>query len=267
MRANEPVDLAQELCHSGCSVLHYPAKNQLATFLRMIPLIRTEGKPFVSGPTLSAERFLDLPDLQRASKTALTLQAEAALDLGDCLYFFAGHACPDFGEVVLVYEGDIADAGAGSATPFDTGGFHLGKVRYRATPGESEKEYCKRHSRPLVEWRSEAQAYIDEYFESSAQYVLGAGPQKDDPSGRLGIPGNERRAWTWEVRIHRDHPIELGLRRVWMSAEYYEAVRQGRIDGRASARCKLLLGSGKVKAARPEDGPHEIAEREASTWV
>jgi hypothetical protein len=100
--------------------------NRCATMFGManLPLVRTEGKAFAAGPTLSPDRFAALPPLARASKSDVTRQVEADFRLGDCLYFYAGHAWPGFGDVVLVYEATMADADQGSATPFDTGGLH-----------------------------------------------------------------------------------------------------------------------------------------------
>lgn len=103
-------------------------------------MVRTEGKAFASAASWTPEAFLNLPVLRRASKSATTRKVEADFALGDCLYFYGGHACPDFGDIVLAYDETMADDDGGSATPFDTGGLHNGMVRHdgRVTPGE----YC-----------------------------------------------------------------------------------------------------------------------------
>ncbi len=201
-----------------------------------IPLVRTEGKAFANGPTLSPHQLIALPQLERASKTTVARDAERAFGLGDCLYFFAGHACPDFGDLVLAYASDMADADDGNATPLDTGGLSLGFVHARdLDSGEDKATYCNKHLVGLTAWRQRAAAYVSEYFSSSAGYVNGGEPLKDDPSGRLRHPeNNDRRSWTWEVRILRDHPIEQSLLKAWSSPDYLEGVRQALRGARAA---------------------------------
>lgn len=229
----------------------------------MLALIRAEGKAFADGRTLSPEAFVQLPRLQVASKTDDTRRVEQEFKLGDCLYFFAGHACPDFGEVVLVYEAGMADADKGDATPFDTGGLHAGYIRYTSSPVESEV-YYRNHRCPLEKWQIQAQAYVRDYFDSKEAYVLGQRPVRDDPTGRLMHKGNERRAWTWEIRIHRDHPIESSLLGIWMKEDYFEELRKRvLLAGSGGARCARLLSSGKVRQAM---APHAAAEAEVARW-
>lgn len=84
---------------------------------------------------------------------------------------------------MLVYNGDMADAYEGGATPFDTGGLHAHRIHYRSVPGESGAAYCKRHSQPLATWRSSADAFVREHFEWPTDYVLGKPPIRDDQSG------------------------------------------------------------------------------------
>lgn len=227
----------------------------------MIPLIRTEGKKFANGATLGPDKFVRLPKLERASKTQQTRKAEIELDLGESLYFFAGHACPDFGAVVLVYEPDMADTSEGSATPFDTGGLRGKHVHHNSD--KPPAEYCKEHSVSLARWREAAREYISAHFASLAAYVLGEKPEKDDPTGRLCHGKNERRSWTWEIRLHRDHPIAEKLRRVWMSAEYFEDVREAlRSGGEMAEACRELLKTNVIQKTAFKASPHEAAERE-----
>jgi len=234
----------------------------------VIALIRTEGKVFEEGTTLTPKAFLNLPSLERASKTGITRAVEADFGLGDCLYFFAGHACPDFGDVVLVYQGDMADADEGGATAFDTGGLHSNRIHYCAEPQESKSSYCQRHSHPLDSWRRQAASFIQEHFTSAKGYVLGERPIRDDESKRLSHPENSRRAWTWEIRIHRDHPMESSLRGIWMSEDFYEEVRSSDAkSGQASVAPGIgLLDSGKVFSVSA-DTLHRAAEEEATKWL
>lgn len=234
------------------------------------PLVRAEGKAFAEGLALSAEAFIDLPALQRASKSDVARAAERDFDLGDCLYFFAGHACPDFGGLVLAYAADMADADEGSATPLDTGGLSLGLVHAKTLDaGESRAEYCRKLAVKLAGWRQEAAAYIAEYFSSMPDYVTGVAPVRDDPTGRLQHPNNDdRRAWTWEVRIWRDHPIDRALRRAWASSDYFEGIRQAlrKSTTAAAARCAALLADRTLVEAPPGEPVHPFAEKEMASW-
>jgi hypothetical protein len=236
-----------------------------------VPLVRTEGKAFADGPTLSPQIFVELPALERASKTMQARNAEHDFGLGDCLYFFAGHACPDFGGLVLAYAAEMADADDGDATPFDTGGLSLGFVHARdLDKGETRTEYCRKFVVGLGAWRRDAASYIDEYFASPAEYVNGSAPVRDDPSGRLRHPKNDdRRAWTWEVRIRRDHPVEQALRKAWASPDYFEGVRQAlrKSTSSAATRCADLLAKGMLVEAPLDEPVHPWAEMEMASWA
>jgi hypothetical protein len=236
-----------------------------------LPLVRTEGKDFAEGLTLNAQSFIELPTLKRASKSDIARKAEAAFELGDCLYFFAGHACPDFGDLVLSYSSDMADAEEGSATPFDTGGLSEGHIHADALDGgEPRAPYVRRHTTELQTWRSQAAGYLVEHFPSEAAYVAGAVPSRNDSSGRLQHPkNNDRRAWTWEVRIWRDHPIEHALLKAWVAADYFEGIRQAlqNTASDASGRCADLIAAGRLVSAAPGDLVHPWAEQEMASWL
>lgn len=237
--------------------------------MAQICLIRTEGKAFASGPTLSADRFVELPALSRESKTHIARATEASYNLGNCLYFYAGHACPEFGDVVLLFDSHMADQeNGGSATPFDTGGLHEGHINVPSLAESDRSAYCDSHSRALNRWLSEAEIYIENHFESPAAYVLGARPLTDDPTGRLLQPDNSRRAWTWEVRIHRDHELTGDLVCIWMSADYFEAVRQSLINSpNHHQECQALMRARVIRRAPPGELPHAYAEQELSSWL
>lgn len=237
-----------------------------------IPLVRTEGKTFAGGPTLSADRFLALPPLERASKSAATRRAEAALELGDCLYFYAGYACPRFGDVVLVYEPAMADSADGGATPFDTGGLFNGLVRV-VPPLDGEVDavkaaFCAKHRVQLHRWRAEVVPYVTEHFVLPADYVGGARPRSDDGTGRFTDVENRREAWTWEIGLHQDHDLASDLRRAWMSPDYFEAVRQAvNDDPKQFSACATLLYERTIRGATNGRTVHEEAETEMLGWV
>jgi hypothetical protein len=215
--------------------------------------------------------LIAFPTLKRASKSARTLQAEGLLELGDCLYFFASHACPSFGDLVLAYSAEMADTDQGSATPFDTGGLAHDFIQADTLDGgESRNRYNRRHAVELHEWRVAAAAHIHEYFSSRDAYVLGERPTRNDDSGRLLHPGNDdRRAWTWEVRIWRDHPIEQALQKAWASADFFEGIRHQlrRSTSREAQRCGEMIATRTLSSAPPGEPVHPLAEQEIATWT
>jgi hypothetical protein len=195
-----------------------------------IPLVRTEGKIFAAATTVTATTLASMPVLLRKSKTDETREVETAFDLGDCLYFYAGHACPDFGDIVFVYEPAWSQAVPDSATPFDTGGVYWrGYIHADGLSTDdrnpSNKGYVDVHQTHLSNWCAELTSYLGTYFESPGLYVLGARAKRDDPTGRLLHSENERRAWTWEVRVHQDHPVLLHLRFLIATADFADNLR------------------------------------------
>lgn len=105
-----------------------------------------------------------------------------------------------------------------------------------------------------------------EHFEWPTDYVLGKPPIRDDQSGRLLNPANNRRAWTWEIRIHGDHPIDSGLLGIWMSEDYYEGVRSSEVRAGAPTPGGDLLDSKKVTCKKAAD-LHRAAEEVVAQWL
>jgi hypothetical protein len=87
-----------------------------AWLVSQVPLVRTDGKVFADGATLTPERMIRDRRLLRSSKTEVTREAEHELGLGDSLYFYVGHACPEFGQIVLVYTSEWSSSERGGAT-------------------------------------------------------------------------------------------------------------------------------------------------------
>ncbi len=245
-------------------------RRQTRTPLLELPLVRTEGKAFLRGPTLSPDRFVELPLLSRASKSEETREVERCFGLGDSLYFFVGHACPNFGDLVLIYEPTLAETGCGGATPFDTGGLYCGKVHADVALTLSERTlYCASHAITLAELPNAVCDYLQRHFSSPTSYVRGHSPTTDDLSGRLRHAANSRRAWTWEVRLWRDHPIRDSLRRIWMSADYAASVRDFVTNASpgSATDCEELLHSGVVRSVPSGQMPHGHAEQEIAAWL
>jgi hypothetical protein len=236
-----------------------------------IPLLRTEGKSFDEGyPTLGPAEFAAVTPLLVESRSDKTRAAEKALGLGDCLYFYAGYAHPSFGDAVLVYEPEWSDAESGGATPFDTGGFHLNHIAVEGVGGEVEKKaYVASQSCGLSAWRSRLDAYLAEYFISPVAYVQGEQPVKDDPAHRFR-DARDRRAWTWEIRVHRGHGLLDQLRNAYLATDYAEQMREylrAVADPTRAVEWQERFRTGIVKVVDPGDTPHVMAQAEIAACL
>lgn len=205
---------------------------------RSVPLVRIEGlAPDDAGEAVTPERLAADPRLLRRFKTKRTRQAELALELGDCLYFYVGYACPDFGDMVFVFDPVPSAGWPGTATPFDTGGT-IGYIHADGLPGTGLSDAQRKDATPLSDgeramlqryvharrtpdlraWQREFEGFIATYFDCAGDYVRGEMPKSDEGTGRHREP-NERRAWTWEIQKHLDHDIFDGLWLLRMSFE------------------------------------------------
>lgn len=240
----------------------------------VIPLIRVEGNAFNNGrPGLSPERFVEGAALTRTIKRKKTCAAEKDLYLGNPLYFYAGHACPDFGEIVLVYDPAWTASREGSATPFDSGGLYQGYIHADGlTDAATRQAYFSRHRRPLSAWQEACSKYIARHFGSRSAYVRGAPPEHDDETHRLLHPLNSRRAWTWEVRVLEDHPVLESLRRAHVPPDFYRAIRlfvrklpEASVRARWHDRIRNLVREHRDWESKMT--AHEYAEQEVASWL
>lgn len=175
-----------------------------------VPLVRVEGKTFVLYPNLSLtpSRFAEGAPLERDARDQTARDAETRYGLGDCLYFYAGYACPDFGDVVLAYAPSIARGRQGNATSFDTGGMFKRRIHGAGLTSDAERDsHVRQDWCDLAQWETRFEQWIHTYFSSVEDYLSGTRPLHDDPSGRLLHATNDRRAWTFEVRLHEDLPL------------------------------------------------------------
>jgi hypothetical protein len=191
-----------------------------------VPLVRVEGKTFAVRPELSMTpaRFGMAAMLEREARDHVARDAEQEYGFVASLYFFAGVAHPAFGDVVLAYDPEPSERLEGGATTFDTGGMYLGKIKGNAfaTP-KLRKKFVKQDCCTLAQWRARVDEWIDAHFETPDHYVDGfPDANADDPSGRIGHPENERRAWTCEVRLGRDQPLLDNLAFAVVRREFWQ---------------------------------------------
>jgi hypothetical protein len=205
---------------------------------RSIPLVRVEGNP-KSGYEVTPESLVKQPRLFPNFKTPRSCTAEKVLGLNkDSLYFYVGYACPEFGDMVFVYDSAMSATWRGTATPFDTGGI-IGYIHATGLPGRSLTDAQRKDAAPLTEaekaplreyvqdhlianlaeWQDRFEEFITEFFDGPANYVRRDRPKIDDKTGRHLDVRNEPRAWTWEIQAHREHHLFEGLRLMRMTTE------------------------------------------------
>lgn len=257
---------------------------------RSVPLVRIEGlRPYDTGEAVTPERLAADPRLLRRFKTKRTCQAELALELGDCLYFYVGYACPHFGDMVFVFDPVLSAAWPGTATPFDTGGI-IGHIRAEPLNGTTVTEEQRRnpssmeddvkttfmgyvHAHRILDlgtWRGAFEAFISSHFDSAADYVQGQKPKVDDPTGRHRHPDNERRAWTWEIQKHQDHDIFDGLWLLCLNPDRHNELRKAvrdLADHALKTRWQALLRDKNVVPDLVDEHPAYEAERRMAQWL
>lgn len=231
-----------------------------------VPILRAEGKVFAEGyPTLGATELVHAPVLLRESRSDSARAAEASFGFEPSLYFYVGFSHPSFGDVVLVYEPESFDLDPGGASPFDTGGFHLDYIVVAGMTAPGKRAYVDSHSAPLSTWRGQFARYITDHFASASAYVQGHRPTEDDPTHRLR-DATDRRAWTWELRLYRDHPAFDRLRKAYLSHDYAEEIREllRAGDPRNLEVWSRRLSQGIIESVAPGQSPHDVALDEVS---
>jgi hypothetical protein len=227
-----------------------------------VPLLRAEGKVFSEGyPTLGPADLLTVTLLRRESRSDRTREAEASFGFQPSLYFYVGFSHPSFGEAVLVYAPESFDRDQGGATPFDSGGFHLDHIVVGGVTSSSAKRaYVEQHDVRLRAWRRHFARYMAAHFESPIAYVQGRRPTRDDRSHRLR-DGTDRRAWTWELRLHRDHPVMDHLQRAYLSFDYEQELREHLRTGDPGlmAVWSRRFREGIIRGVEPGQSPHHVA--------
>jgi len=176
-----------------------PSSSKVA---RATPLVHVDGR---------FEAILATPPhVFPTAESPNTKNAEDALGYPRSVYFFAGRACPRFGNVAIAFAPSCEEIHSGSVTPFDSGGMvHPDKyIKVKLQPDDelpSRIQYGKESTFPLTEWRAAFAQILAAYFDSDLSYWNGR-PSRLDPEELYG-PGNSYRAWSFEVRFYEPHGI------------------------------------------------------------
>ena len=166
-----------------------------------------------------------------------TLEAERGLGiLGEPYYFYVLRVEDSYGLVVFVLseaDGAVWPADAKGATPFDSGGWWLDKIRADPPLDTTARQAAFRTlDVPLRDWQDAFERYIHSHYGTVGDYLEGRAPRSGNGPPETGftiIEGqpNTARAWTWEVRVpHELVAGRLALRAVHMT----EAGRDDYVD-------------------------------------
>ncbi len=161
-----------------------------------------------------------------------TLEAERELGIGGKpYYFYVLRAEESFGLIVFVLS-EVGEADwpldAKGATPFDSGGLWLGTVATRPElDGAGRRTFFQDHDVPLVDWRTAFEQYIRTHYGTISDYIKGIAPgtgsELQDLRGTIiKRCTNDKRAWTWEVRV----PHDLVVGRLELRAAYMKEIHR-----------------------------------------
>ena len=124
-------------------------------------------------------------------------------------------------------EGVVWPPDARGATPFDSGGWWLGKIRTDPPLGETARQAAfPMLDVPLRDWQDAFEQCIRSQYGPIGDYLKGRAPKSGSEPPEAGftiIRGepNKARAWTWEVRVpHELIAGRLTLKKVYMTERY-----------------------------------------------
>lgn len=192
----------------------------MKTFAARVPLVST----IWYDQLLEAGGRLPVPP---PDDPASSRPVEQRCGLPPSRYYYAGRAHPRFGDCAFAFLPAIEEEHTGSANPFDTGGVFYGKSYPTAGIVDREarearaQELIRATLVPLERWRQELASFLAAHFEAPTDYLGGVAPNPDAEWGPaelpahhpkdLGAPGVEWRSWTWEIRLHEEHPVDRHL--------------------------------------------------------
>jgi hypothetical protein len=178
-------------------------RNKAKRVAKEIPLVHViRTKHFLE---VVKSPLLMLSITQEGRSSPKTIKAEDTLGLGRCLYFYAGRACPEFGEIALAFDAQCEEEHSGWATPFDTGGLAAQKIRWNLPDQNDERirDFTMKSRVPLEQWRERFASFLETYFPDLSTYWFSR-PCQADPE-EIYILNDDWRAWVFEVRFQEPH--------------------------------------------------------------
>ena len=197
-----------------------------------------------------------------------TRAAEDEFGLGRCVYFYAGKAHPDFGNVAMAFSPDCeASHKNGSATPFDTGGLWHSFITPNLCSGIS-KEFCRQALISLSDWRAELARFLAAYFSPLVDYWTGLRVADfHDPEDIFVYGAGDWRRWVFEVRFHEGHSL-LAHKLCWTRTRsatdlLHQEMRNERAAGSVISTIESFLSQGETIDFELEDEVYEGMNR----WI
>lgn len=189
--------------------------SEMDVFVRSIYLVHVTklGKLMASEGVLKTSKDKGSPD---------TIECEKNFSFPPSLYFYAGRACPSFGDVAFVFRPGIEGRHNGDANPFDTGGACDGKYPKIKNNIGKAKQLVQETLYSLDTWREAFKDFLKAFFPSSCSAYFCGKPEPEGDWGPEDLPAkpgcyeiDEKKpywkAWTWEVRCYEEHRVDDGL--------------------------------------------------------
>jgi hypothetical protein len=127
------------------------------------------------------------------------------------VYFYAGRACPDYGQVALAFAPACEPDRAHLATPFGTGGVVKrdlgGAFRLNLQPDGLEERVAYSQASTIradIEpgWQASLARWLAAYYPTDPAGYWTRAPETRDPEDLYHL-NEDWQAWTWEVRFSR----------------------------------------------------------------
>ncbi len=150
------------------------------------------------------------------------------------------------GDAALWLHPSVEKGATGDASPFDTGALEHGYLRPWDARGDAERwSFFEKTRAPIARWRDEFAGWLSSAYRDPKRYLetdkgrhASGDPDGTDPHGVFAEngtrhpAGNDRRAWTWEVRlagrVSLDHTQALLIpRRLAQDARVWRLGRKG----------------------------------------
>ena len=167
-----------------------------------------------------------------------THEAESALEIPDCSYWYAGRASEAYGKAITVWRPEFEDRNApsGGLCPFDTGGLASGRILGDPPFGDNADRlaYFRSADLPLAGWAAAVLTDVTERWLTLVEYVRGERPAV---ANRLTQhPHNESRAWAWEARIEKTDVTAVAISLQRLALTYDDRQALGAWIGASAAR-------------------------------
>jgi hypothetical protein len=166
------------------------------------------------------------------------------------VYFYAGRACPDYGQAALAFAPASERDRFHSATPFGSGGVVKQDLksafRLNLQPDDLDRRvaYCQAstlYANGEPGWRADFARWLATYYSTDPGGYWTQAPETRDPEGLYDL-NDDWQAWTWEVRFSRG-PSVLEAERWAAAPAFHSELRQAlrRVD-LASDEAERLAG-------------------------